>query len=148
MPRYVVGPASDIPDGGCVRIVLRGRPVAVFNQGGEYFALLDRCPHEGARLSCGARVGLIRSTRPGRYDYSRAGEMIRCPWHGWEFDLRTGQSYCDPARTRVRNFKVAVADGASLLAGRETDEGGRVAGPYVAETYPVSVEHEYVLVEM
>jgi hypothetical protein len=61
----------------------------------------------------------------------------RCPWHGWEFDIHTGQSWCDPSKLRVKTYPVSVEPGADL-----------VKGPYVAETYPVTVEDDYVLVEV
>ena len=51
--------------------------------------------------------------------------------------MRTGQSYCDPLHTRVRAYPVAMERGQGLAE-----------GPYVAETFPVSVEESYVLVEM
>jgi nitrite reductase/ring-hydroxylating ferredoxin subunit len=67
----------------------------------------------------------------------RQGEMIRCPWHGWDFDIRTGQGWCDPANTRVRRYEVAVAPGASLPP--ETLR---------AESFPVTVEDDYLVIEM
>jgi nitrite reductase/ring-hydroxylating ferredoxin subunit len=63
--------------------------------------------------------------------------MLQCPWHGWEFDIRTGQSYCDPDSIKARSYAVTVKDGAELAE-----------GPFVAETFPVSVEDQYVLIEM
>ena len=78
----------------------------------------------------------MESTEPGNYCYSRQGEIIRCPWHGWEFDIRTGKSWCDPTRMRVRQYAGGGAAG---------DAAGR--GPYVAETLPVTVENNYVVVE-
>ena len=71
------------------------------------------------------------------YSYARLGEIIRCPWHGWEFDIRTGQSYCDPKRFRVRAYPVNVEPGSAV-----------VKGPYVAETLAVSVESDYVVVDL
>ena len=73
-----------------------GRPIAIFNIKGEFFGLLNRCPHQGAALCEGPLIGLAQSSDPGEIEYTRLGEIIRCPWHGWEFDIRTGQSYCDP----------------------------------------------------
>lgn len=142
MARFVAVETGEIPQGGSKRVTLKGRPIAVFNQNGEFFALLDRCPHKGANLCKGARIGVTRSAAAGTYEYSRAGEMVCCPWHGWEFDLRTGQSYCDPGKTQVRSFKVTVADGASLA------DASLAEGPYVAETFPVSVENNYVLIDI
>ena len=52
---------------------------------------------------------------------------MRCPWHAWEFDLRTGRSWFDPERTRVKAYPVEVEH---------------------AETFPVSVEDDYVVVEL
>jgi 3-phenylpropionate/trans-cinnamate dioxygenase ferredoxin subunit len=83
---------------------------------------------------------------PGEYRYSRPGEMLRCPWHGWEFDVRTGRSWFDPARTRVRRFEVAVESGCAVGEGL-TALGGE-PGPSVAETYPVRVEERYVVVDV
>jgi 3-phenylpropionate/trans-cinnamate dioxygenase ferredoxin subunit len=54
-----------------------------------------------------------------------------------EFDIRTGQSYCDPRRFRVRAYPVQVEPGASV-----------VKGPYVAETLEVAVENDYVVIDL
>ena len=54
--------------------------------------------------------------------------MVRCPWHGWEFDIRTGQSWCEPAKVRARAYPTEIAAGAEV-----------VKGPCVAETVLVTV---------
>jgi nitrite reductase/ring-hydroxylating ferredoxin subunit len=137
MSRHVVAPAAEIPPGGRKLVTVRGRPVAIFNIGGEFFGLFNRCPHQGGSLCHGRLTGLLQSREPGKFTYARHGEILRCPWHGWEFDIRTGQSYCDPERIRTRAYPVAVAPGQTV-----------VEGPYIAETVPVSVEQDYVVVEM
>ena len=114
-----------------------GREIVVFHVNGEFFALLNRCPHEGAPLAKAACVAHLQSDEPGEYKRSRVGELLRCAWHGWEFDMRTGQSYFDPQHTRVRAYPVAVEAGETLAK-----------GPYVAETFPVTVEESYVLIEV
>jgi hypothetical protein len=88
-------------------------------------------------LCSGMLVSLVDSSEPGEYRMSRQAEMLRCPWHGWEFDIRTGQSWCDPAKVRVKTYPVTVEPGAELAK-----------GPYVATTYSVTVEDDYVLVEI
>lgn len=137
MTRFVVATTDEIPVGGNKVVTLKGRPVVIFNIKGEYFALLNRCPHEGASLCQGAIVGLVKADEAGQYRFTRHGELLRCPWHGWEFDIRTGQSYFDPSQTFVKSFPVAVEDGGTLAK-----------GPYVAETFQVCVEHNYVLIEI
>ena len=172
MARYIVGTTDEILPGQRKIVEIGGRSVGVFNVNGEYFAVLNRCPHQGGSLCSGRQSGVVTSTRPGEYVTSRSGEIIRCPWHGWEFDLRTGQSWFDPRAVRVRRYDVSVESGAMLVnEAEETDPppaeagttpsevaaagsaepdaamGGLAKGPYVAETYEVEVEREYVVVD-
>ena len=135
--RHVVARAADIPPGGRKALEIGGRGIVVFNLRGDFYALSSLCPHKGGSLAEGLLTGLVQSSAPGDYRWSRPGEMIRCPWHQWEFDVRTGRSYCDPRRMRLMQFDVAVEAGAKL-----------VEGPYVAETFKVAVEDEYVVVEI
>jgi 3-phenylpropionate/trans-cinnamate dioxygenase ferredoxin subunit len=137
MAKHVVAPVAEIPPGGRKCVEVQKRPIVIFNLGGEFFALNSRCPHRGGNLGQGMLTGLVQSNEPGDYRYSRKGEILRCPWHSWEFDIRTGKSWCDPARLHVRQYTVSVEEGAKL-----------VEGPYVAETFPVTVENDYVVVEV
>ena len=146
MAKYVVGTVGEIPPGERKIVQIGGRSVGVFNLGGEFFALLNRCPHQAGPLCQGYQIGLVLSDRPGEYRCLRPGEILRCPWHGWEFDIRTGQSWFDPARTRVRRYDVTVEPAASA-----TDPvalPGRERGPYVAEIYRVTVDDDLVVVEI
>jgi len=135
--RHVVATVGEVAPGTCKIVTVEGREIGVFNVAGSFYALLNRCPHEGAELCRGRIVGLVQSDGPGDYRLTRPNEMIRCPWHGWEFDIRTGQSWCDPKKTRVKRYDASVASGDDL-----------VKGPYVAETYEVTVEENYVVIEM
>ena len=134
--KHVVAAVSEIPPGGRKLVDADGRAIVVFNLGGEFFALANRCPHRGGSLCKGNLTGLVLSDEPGEYNYIRRGEIIRCAWHSWEFDIRTGKSWCDPEKVKARRFGVSVEKGAKLIE-----------GPYVAETFRVSVEHDYVVVE-
>ena len=90
MSRHVVAPTREIPPGSRKLFTIKGRPIAIFNLNGDFYGMFNRCPHQGGSLCEGAVTGLVESTAAGRYSYSRRGEIIRCPWHGWEFDIRTG----------------------------------------------------------
>ncbi len=137
MPKHVVAAVGEIPPGGRKLVeVGEGLRVVVFNLDGEFFALSDRCPHQGGSLCAGLLSGHVESSAPGEYRYIRRGEMIRCPWHYWEFDIRTGQSRFDPGRVRTRRYETRVESGAALQE-----------GPYRAETFAVRVEDEYVVVD-
>ena len=164
--RYVVGTVDDIPPGGRKVILVNGREIGVFNINGEYFAVLNRCPHQGGPLCSGRQTGFLVAPTPGDYQLSRPGEVIRCPWHGWEFDLRTGQSWCEPAKIRVRKYDVSVESGDRLVAAVAEDPSdsvatieaddqpdptvphGLVKGPYKAETFPVQIQQQYVVVDV
>ena len=137
MARHVVAAVTDIPPGSRKVVEAGGKNIVVFNLDGEFFALLDRCPHQGCKLSIGMLCGMIDSPVPGEYRYSREGEFLRCAWHQWQFDIRTGKSWFDPRRTKVRAFPAQVESGAALTE-----------GPFQAETFPVRVEESYVVVEM
>jgi 3-phenylpropionate/trans-cinnamate dioxygenase ferredoxin subunit len=136
MARHVVAATSEFPPGTRRLIDVDGRAIAVFNLKGEYFALLNRCPHNGGPLAEGVITGLLQSATPGDYSNAREGEIIRCPWHGWEFDIKTGKSFCSVIKARARPFPVKVEPGQTL-----------VEGPYRAETIPVRVEDDYVVVD-
>ena len=137
MTRHVVASVDQIPAGERMLVVVDGREISIFNIAGEYFAVGNRCPHNGASLCKGRIVGLVEAGEPGSYRFGRRGEFVRCPWHGWEFDLRTGKSWCEPERTKVRSYETSVEPG-SVLAEQ----------PLRAETFPVSVEQQYVVVEV
>jgi nitrite reductase/ring-hydroxylating ferredoxin subunit len=140
MPSYVVATVDEIPPGARKIVNVARRSIGVFNVGGDYYALRNQCPHEGGPLCEGVISGLVRSARPGQYDYLRRGEILRCPWHGWEFDVRTGQSWFDPAKTRVQSYDATVETTESLV--------GYAKGPYEAETYQVEVDREYVVLHL
>ena len=148
MTRYIVAEAAEISPGGRKIVEVGGRSLGVFNLGGEFFALRNRCPHQGGPLCEGKTFGLIEANVPGESTYSRPGEILTCAWHGWEFDIRTGRSWCAPERLRVRRYEVSVEPGASLATAPTAALPGKVPGPYTAETYPVLIEGQYLIVEI
>lgn len=144
--RYVVASLDEIPVGGRKIVEVGGRSIGIFNLDGEFFALRNRCPHQGGPLCEGRVWGLIEADRPGALRFSREGEIITCGWHGWEFDIRTGQSWCDPERLRVRRYEVRIEQVDPAVAPEVLT--GKVKGPYRAETYPVTTEGHYLVVDV
>ena len=53
MPKYVIGTVEQIPPGNRKLVEIRGRQIAIFNLNGDFFGILDRCPHQGASLAEG-----------------------------------------------------------------------------------------------
>ena len=146
MPKYVVARADEIQPGGRKIVELEGRSVGVLNVDGEYFALLNHCPHAGAELcGYGTIFGTSSAERPDTPITYERGRSIRCPWHQWEFDIRTGESFYDPKNARVRKYEVEVFPGSP--EDLTEPDGGLQKGPYVMEGYGVSVEGEVVVVD-
>lgn len=101
-----VGAIDDLDRRGRLIVELDGRQIGVFRHPGateELCAIRNRCPHHGAPLCLGSVRLREWSDRAGTYDVSDQ-VVLRCPQHGWEFDLRTGQSPDDP------HLRVAVYD--------------------------------------
>lgn len=146
MAKYAVARTDEIRSGDRKIVDLEGRSIGVLNIDGEYFALLNQCPHAGAELCAyGTIFGKSEAEQPdGAISYVR-GRSIRCPWHQWEFDLRTGQSFYDPKNARVRKYEVEVVPGSPPAVA--DPDGGVQKGPYVMEGFVVSIEDDVVVVD-
>jgi nitrite reductase/ring-hydroxylating ferredoxin subunit len=127
--RWEVGPASEIPPGGRTIVYPHGGTgIGVFNVDGNFYAVKNTCPHMGAPLCVGRLTGttIPLRTPDGQVgmEWVRDGEILRCPWHHWEFDIATGKTLF-PSRQRVATYKVAL------------EPNGEVPS---VETYPVVIE--------
>lgn len=119
MARTVVCRAEELPAGARRVVSVGGRSIGVLNVEGRYYALRDVCPHQGAPLCSGTVGGTMLPSAPYEYVFGLEGRILRCPWHGWQFDLETGRSLFDPERVRVKTYPVAVEDGLVVVdAGR------------------------------
>jgi 3-phenylpropionate/trans-cinnamate dioxygenase ferredoxin subunit len=115
LARHVLFPVADLPDGETRIVVVRGRSIGVVRAGDRYFALRNVCPHHGAPLCRGTVNGTMLPSARYTYDYDPDAWTMRCPWHGHEFRLDTGEAVTDPARMRVRVYRVEVEDGQVVL---------------------------------
>ncbi|MBU5349379.1 Rieske (2Fe-2S) protein [Paenibacillus lautus] len=101
---------EDVPEGGHAVVNIDGREIGIYRVNGEYHAILNYCPHQGAPICAGLVSGTTLPSEVYDYEYGRAGEIVRCPWHGWEFDLQTGKSLFSD-RIRVKKYKVEIHEG-------------------------------------
>ena len=108
MQRYVVARREELPP-GARRIVPAGGHggIGVFNVGGTFHALRNRFPHKGGPLCEGRLRPHVVADAAYRVEQQRAGEILKCAWHNWEFDLKTGRALYDPAM-RVKTYRVTV----------------------------------------
>jgi nitrite reductase/ring-hydroxylating ferredoxin subunit len=163
--KYLVGRADEIPPGNRKIVRIAGRSIGVFNVDGEFFAIRNRCPHQGAPLCEGKLWGLLSADTPGSFQYDSRKEILTCVWHGWEFNIRTGQSWCDPQRLRVRSYDVGVDEAGALPSdvplapadfvknrmivtsnppAEDAPAPGMLKGPYSVPTYRTTLEDGYL----
>jgi nitrite reductase/ring-hydroxylating ferredoxin subunit len=89
-------PAGDVAPGTGKTVTVAGKELAVFNVDGAFHVIDNECPHRGGPLGEGELEGCL----------------LTCPWHAWQFDLRTGESVTDDSRVTVYPCKV---EGGQLL---------------------------------
>src|SRR5437773_11726590 len=94
-----VAKATDVPSGTGRVVVVQGFPVALFNVGGRFYATSNVCLHRGGPVG------------EGQLD----GTMVTCPMHGWEYDVRTGETTINPSE-RLKTYEVRL-QGADALVG-------------------------------
>jgi len=107
--RHAVATEGEIGPGGRKMVTINGRSIGVFNVNGQIVALLNVCPHELAPVCVGNVSGTTLPSAPGEYIWGREGEIIACPWHGWEFDMLTGECLTD--HRKLHRFAVEVDEG-------------------------------------
>src|SRR5262245_5220837 len=88
---HTVAKVGDLADGEAAAVELGRFTIALFREGGQFYALDDHCPHMGASLSGG---------------YVKDG-VVTCPWHAWRFRLSDG-AWADAPRVKTRCFAVRV----------------------------------------
>lgn len=146
MPReVVVARAEEIPPGSRKLVNVGGRSIGVFNVGGCFYALRNSCPHQGAELCLGRQFAPLRSSAPGSYEREAEPTIIRCPWHGWEFDIRTGRSWCDPETQRVRSYPARLREHGD---GHELSTAQSPTGELCAQRYPARRAGPWVVIEL
>ena len=89
---------GDLPAGQGMETSVDGRSVALFNVGGQFYAISNTCVHRGGPLG------------QGYVD----GETVMCPWHAWTFNVRTGENVVN-AEMKVACYEVKVEDGQVLV---------------------------------
>jgi nitrite reductase (NADH) small subunit len=90
---------SELPPGQCREVQVDGKPVALYNVDGTFYATTNTCIHRGGPLA----QGMLE------------GRVVMCPWHAWTFDVTTGENTAN-ARLKVATYGVKVEDGQVLVS--------------------------------
>ena len=94
MAEHKIAKTSDIGEGAGKTFTIEGQTIAVFNKGGEIFAIEDTCKHKGGSLG------------EGKLD----GDTITCPLHGWQYNITNGECLMN-SQVKMKNFPVKVENG-------------------------------------
>ncbi len=89
---HEVAKTDEIEPGEAKLIKIDGQEIALFNLNGEFYAISNECSHVGGPL-CEGDI---------------EGNKVVCPWHGAEFDIKSGEGLCDPAEGPVESYPVTV----------------------------------------
>jgi nitrite reductase (NADH) small subunit len=90
-----VASSAEVREGAGTVVVAEGTPVALFRVEGRCYATANACPHKGGPLGEG----------------ELEGHVVTCPWHGWTWDVRTGENVRQPRLKGVACFAVTEENG-------------------------------------
>ena len=111
-----LGSVEEFESGKPYTVEIGRKKLVLVRNGETFYAIRDVCPHAGAQLSKGQVTGMAWANKPGQaVEYRCEGDIIACPWHGWEFELKTGRSVTRPERLRVRTYAVRVESGRVVM---------------------------------
>lgn len=111
--RYRIASTDDLADGDRIIAEVDGMEIAVFNVDGEFYALANYCVHQSGPACEGVLSGALTAEFDGddwEYEYGRENGVVACPWHGWEFDVETG-NHLAPTDHSIPTFDVVVENG-------------------------------------
>lgn len=112
MSAHVVAAESEVPRGSTRIVEIDGRNIGIIRTSdGRIYALRNVCPHHGAPLCAGQVTGRMSVSQPHEYAYDLEETLVRCPWHGYSFNLEDGRSDVRPETFRTRSYRVAIEDG-------------------------------------
>jgi nitrite reductase/ring-hydroxylating ferredoxin subunit len=112
--RIFVGASERVPEGGRLVIDIGDKTIGVFRVDGKLYAWENRCPHQGGPVCQGKIVPrvteIIEAGGESRgFAFDESSLHIVCPWHGFEYDIKTG---VHPGRPAAKLIRVAVEEAA------------------------------------
>jgi nitrite reductase (NADH) small subunit len=108
--KYRVCHVQEIPSGEKQGFTIKNIPIViVHSKQGEFYAIYGLCPHQRSALAAGALGGLTVASQPGEaFQYVREGEILRCPWHGFSYDVTTGACLSEAKKLRVKTYPLSI----------------------------------------
>ncbi|MDG4850174.1 Rieske (2Fe-2S) protein [Peribacillus frigoritolerans] len=98
--------SEDLKPGQRQLVKVDGSEIAIFNLNGQLHAVRNKCPHQGVSMVYGSIDGTMLPSDPHTYQYGKHNEILRCPLHGWGFDIKTGESLFDAQNCKLKTYDV------------------------------------------
>ena len=120
MADHIVASADELGDGDRLVVELEGREIGVFRVDEEYYAYTNWCLHQAGPVC----EGTLSGTREARFDpetlettlsWDREDEVLSCPWHGWEYDVLTGDCL-SRQKAKLVSYPVRAEDGDVIVS--------------------------------
>lgn len=105
-----VGPVAEIDVGESLLVEFNGIEIAIYHTENGFFAMSNYCVHQGGPLCEGPVTGTVSQDTDGRLTYDSDQEVVKCPWHGWEFELESGEHLSRPQYSQP-TYEVETRDG-------------------------------------
>jgi nitrite reductase/ring-hydroxylating ferredoxin subunit len=104
-----VCPYAHVPTDRFYLATVAGKAIGLIRIDDEVQAVLSYCPHQGAEICRGSVTGTTVKDHVGTFTYGLEGKVIRCPWHGWEFNITTGEGIY-PGVEKIATFDTLVRE--------------------------------------
>ena len=125
---YEIGPIESFAIDRPRTVEIEGRTLVIVRTPSGFFALGNRCPHQGGPICHGRITGTMLPSAANEYVYGEDGQVVRCPWHGYEFSIRTGESIGGTVRGRIPVFEIEVRDNAVFASLRRKQHRSKKTG--------------------
>lgn len=90
---------------------VEGRSIGIIKANGAVYAVRNICPHKRAPICQGEVRGTMLPSDPDTFVFGMQNQILRCPWHGWEFDLESGKTVCEGLSRQLTRYPVTLTDG-------------------------------------
>jgi|HigsolmetaAR203D_1030402.scaffolds.fasta_scaffold00531_22 3-phenylpropionate/trans-cinnamate dioxygenase ferredoxin subunit len=106
MEKYLVAKSEELAPGGVKIVQVNGKEIGLFFENGNYYAILNVCPHNRAEI-CRGHVNIpMFARKPGEFEVRHDTPVLQCPWHHWEFYLDGGKAVIDAVKHRLKTFPI------------------------------------------
>lgn len=109
--KYNIGKEVDFSVKGCHVVEVKGRKIGIYKIEDTFYAISNTCPHKAGPLCVGPSVGTMLPSNSNEFEYGMEDRVVRCPWHGFEFEITTGEPLFGTSSKKAPVYPVSSIDG-------------------------------------